>query len=157
MCVRECIRVCVCVCVRSNACMRPCVCVCVCVCVYVCVCGRTTGRRGVQPLRLPPNLCANPAGHMGETSEQLRRAPLPSLPVTSIWYPSLHSIWAKSSAPEMGRLVHTGLGSSSLVAHVLQYPPHTHANSFVLGPAVINTHRNGTSKLRHSLRIAITQ
>jgi hypothetical protein len=23
----------------------------------------------------------------------------------------------------MGRLVHTGLGSSSLVAHVLQYPP----------------------------------
>jgi len=40
----------------------------------------------------------------------------------------------------MGRLVHTGLGSSSLVAHVLQYPAPTHANSFVLGPAVINTH-----------------
>ncbi len=36
--------------------------------------------------------------------------------------------------------VHTGLGSSSLVAHVLQYPPPPHANSFVLGPAVINTH-----------------
>ena len=42
----------------------------------------------------------------------------------------------------MGRLVHTGLGSSSLVAHVLQYPPPPHANSFVLGPAVINTHLN---------------
>ena len=41
----------------------------------------------------------------------------------------------------MGRLVHTG--SSSLVAHVLQYPP-THANSFVLGPAVINTHMDRT-------------
>ena len=31
----------------------------------------------------------------------------------------------------MGRLVHTGLGSSSLVAHVLHYPPPPHANSFV--------------------------
>jgi hypothetical protein len=40
----------------------------------------------------------------------------------------------------MGRLVHTGLGSSSLVAHVPQYPPPPHAHSFVLGPAVINTH-----------------
>ena len=40
----------------------------------------------------------------------------------------------------MGRLVHTDLGSSSLVAHVLQYPPLPHANSFVLGPAVINTY-----------------
>jgi hypothetical protein len=40
----------------------------------------------------------------------------------------------------MGRLVHTGLGSSSLVAHVLPYPPPPHVNSFVLGPAVINTH-----------------
>jgi hypothetical protein len=38
----------------------------------------------------------------------------------------------------MGRLVHTGLGSSSLVAHVLHYPPPPHANSFVLGPVVIN-------------------
>jgi hypothetical protein len=37
----------------------------------------------------------------------------------------------------MGSLVYTGLDSSSLVAHVLPYP---HANSFVLGPAVINTH-----------------
>ena len=42
----------------------------------------------------------------------------------------------------MGRLVHTGLGTSSLVAHVLHYPPPPHANSFVLGPAVINTHTN---------------
>jgi hypothetical protein len=41
----------------------------------------------------------------------------------------------------MGRLVHTGLGSSSLVAHVLPYPPPPpHVNSFVLGPVVINTH-----------------
>jgi len=40
----------------------------------------------------------------------------------------------------MGSLVHTGLGSSSLVAHVLHYPPPTHANSVVMGTAVINTH-----------------
>jgi hypothetical protein len=40
----------------------------------------------------------------------------------------------------MGRLVHTGLGSSSLVAHVLPNPPAPHVNSFVLGPAIINTH-----------------
>jgi hypothetical protein len=42
----------------------------------------------------------------------------------------------------MGRLVHTGLGSSSLVAHVLHYPPPhtTNANSFIIGTAVINTH-----------------
>ena len=39
----------------------------------------------------------------------------------------------------MGRLVHTGLGSSSLVSHVLHYPPPPHANSFVIGTAVINT------------------
>ena len=31
---------------------------------------------------------------------------------------------------------HTGLGSSSLIAHVLHSPP-PHANSFVIGPAVI--------------------
>ena len=40
----------------------------------------------------------------------------------------------------MGRLVHTGLGSSSLVAHVLHYPPPPHANSIVIGTAVMNTH-----------------
>jgi hypothetical protein len=46
----------------------------------------------------------------------------------------------------MGRLVHTGLGSSSLVAHVLPYPPPPpHVNSFVLGPAVINTHTSPDS------------
>ena len=39
----------------------------------------------------------------------------------------------------MGRLVHTGLGSSSLVAYVLHYPPPPPANSFVIGTAVINT------------------
>jgi hypothetical protein len=43
----------------------------------------------------------------------------------------------------MNRLVHTGLGSSSLVAHVPQYPPPPHANNFVLGPAIINTHTTG--------------
>jgi hypothetical protein len=37
----------------------------------------------------------------------------------------------------MGSLVHTGLGSSSLVAHVLPYPPPPHANSFVLGPVQV--------------------
>jgi hypothetical protein len=41
---------------------------------------------------------------------------------------------------QVGRLVHTGLGSSSLIAHVLQYPPPPPANSFVIGTAVINTH-----------------
>jgi hypothetical protein len=40
----------------------------------------------------------------------------------------------------MIRLIHTGLGSSSLIAHVLHSPP-PHANSFVIGPAVIkHTH-----------------
>ena len=33
----------------------------------------------------------------------------------------------KQEEPVMGRLVHTGLGSSSLVAHVLHYPPPPHA------------------------------
>ena len=40
----------------------------------------------------------------------------------------------------IGSLVHTVLGLSSLVANVLSYPPPLHANSFVLGPAVINKH-----------------
>ncbi len=39
----------------------------------------------------------------------------------------------------MGRLVHTGLSSSSLVAHVLHYSPSPHANSFIIGTAVIKT------------------
>jgi hypothetical protein len=38
---------------------------------------------------------------------------------------------------------HTGLGSSSLVAHVLHYPS-VHANIFVIGTAVINTHTHRT-------------
>ena len=37
-------------------------------------------------------------------------------------------------------LIHTVLGSSSLIAHVLHSPPPPPANSFVIGPAVINTH-----------------
>jgi hypothetical protein len=41
----------------------------------------------------------------------------------------------------MSRLIHTGLGSSSLIAHVLHSPPPPPANSFVIGPAVINTHK----------------
>ena len=39
----------------------------------------------------------------------------------------------------MGRLVHTSLGSSYLIAHVLHCPPPP-AHSFIMGPAVINTH-----------------
>ena len=40
----------------------------------------------------------------------------------------------------MSGLIHTGLGSSSIIAHVLHSPPPPPANSFVIGPAVINTH-----------------
>jgi hypothetical protein len=40
----------------------------------------------------------------------------------------------------MGRLVHTSLGSSYLIAHVLHGPPPPPAHSFIIGPAVINTH-----------------
>jgi hypothetical protein len=40
----------------------------------------------------------------------------------------------------MGRLVHTCLGSSYLIAHVLHCPPSPPAHSFIIGPAVINTH-----------------
>jgi hypothetical protein len=50
----------------------------------------------------------------------------------------------------MGRLVHTDLGSSSLAAHVLHYPgPSPHANSFIIGTAIINTHRIEAGKLQH--------
>jgi hypothetical protein len=41
----------------------------------------------------------------------------------------------------MGRLVHTSLGSSYLIAHVLHYPPPPHANSFVIGTVVINNNQ----------------
>ena len=41
----------------------------------------------------------------------------------------------------MSGLIHTGLGSSSIIAHVVHSPPPPPANSFVIGPAVINTHR----------------
>jgi hypothetical protein len=51
----------------------------------------------------------------------------------------------------MGSLVHTGLGSSSLVAHVLPYPPPPHANSFVLGPAVVNTHNQRVEGITDSV------
>ena len=40
----------------------------------------------------------------------------------------------------MGRLVHTSLRSSYLIAHVLHCPPPPPAHSFIIGPAVINTH-----------------
>ncbi len=39
-----------------------------------------------------------------------------------------------------GSHIHTGLGSSSIIAHVVHSPPPPPANSFVIGPAVINTH-----------------
>ena len=49
----------------------------------------------------------------------------------------------------LGRLVHAGLGSSSLVAHVLHYPLPPHANSFVIGPAVIkHTHARTVRSVR---------
>ena len=44
-------------------------------------------------------------------------------------------------------LVHTSLGSSYLIAHVLHYPP-PHAHSFVLGTAVINNNNNNSEALR---------
>jgi len=40
----------------------------------------------------------------------------------------------------MSGLIHTGLGLSSLIAHVLHSPPPPPPNSFIIGPAVINTH-----------------
>jgi len=40
----------------------------------------------------------------------------------------------------MSGLIHTVLGLSSLIAHVLHSPPPPPVNSFVIGPAVINTH-----------------
>ena len=40
----------------------------------------------------------------------------------------------------MGKLVHTCLGSSYLITHVLHCPPPPPAHSFIIGPAVINTH-----------------
>ena len=40
----------------------------------------------------------------------------------------------------MSGLIHTGLSSSSIIAHVVHSPPPPPANSFVIGPAVINTH-----------------
>jgi hypothetical protein len=40
----------------------------------------------------------------------------------------------------MGKLDHTRLGSSYLIAHVLRCPPPPPAHSFIIGPAVINTH-----------------
>jgi hypothetical protein len=43
----------------------------------------------------------------------------------------------------MGRLVHTSLGSSYLIAHVLHCPPPP-AHSIIIGPAVINTHTEST-------------
>ena len=52
-------------------------------------------------------------------------------------HPVLQNLVPHGSQCVMGRLVHTGLGSSSLVEHVLHYPPPPHANSFVLGTAVI--------------------
>jgi hypothetical protein len=41
----------------------------------------------------------------------------------------------------MGTLVHTCLGSSYLIAHVLHCPPPPPAHSFIIGPVVINTPR----------------
>ena len=54
----------------------------------------------------------------------------------------------------VGRLIHTSLGSQSLVAHVLHYPPPPHTNIFVIGTVVINTHdtsQNGVHETRSGL------
>ena len=48
----------------------------------------------------------------------------------------------------MGRLVHTCLGSSSLIAHVRHCPPSPHANSFIGRTAVINN-TNGAAPATH--------
>jgi hypothetical protein len=40
----------------------------------------------------------------------------------------------------MGTLVHTCLGSSYLIAHVLHCPPPSPRTQFIIGPAVINKH-----------------
>ena len=52
----------------------------------------------------------------------------------------------------MSGLIHTGLGSSSLIAHVLHSPPPPPVNSFVIGPAVINTHPAFTTVVRELVR-----
>jgi len=44
-------------------------------------------------------------------------------------------------------LVHTSLGSSYLIAHVLHYPPPPHAHSFVKGTAVLNNKKKDRSIL----------
>jgi hypothetical protein len=50
----------------------------------------------------------------------------------------------------MGTLVHTCLGSSYLIAHVLHCPPPRPAHSFIIGPAVINTHTNRYCSNKHN-------
>ena len=47
-------------------------------------------------------------------------------------------------------LIHTGLGSSSIIAHVVHSPPPPPANSFVIGPAVINTHTIRSCSNKHT-------
>jgi len=47
--------------------------------------------------------------------------------------------------------VHTVLGSSSIIAHVVHSPPPPPANSFVIGPAVINTHTQFSRSLPREL------
>jgi hypothetical protein len=44
----------------------------------------------------------------------------------------------------MGTLVHTCLGSSYLLVHVLHCPPLPPAHRFIVGPAVINTHTHAS-------------
>ena len=59
----------------------------------------------------------------------------------------------------MGRLVHTGLGSSSLVAHVLHSPPPPTRTAFAIGPAVIkHTHnvRDGQTS-PHRSRLVVSR
>ena len=51
----------------------------------------------------------------------------------------------------MGRLVHTGLGSWYLIAHVLHCPLPPPAHSFIIGPAVISTHAQKSWNLEQAV------
>ena len=52
-----------------------------------------------------------------------------------------------SFSPPSFHTIHTSLGSSYLIAHVLHCPPSPPAHSFIIGTAVINTHKARASWL----------
>jgi hypothetical protein len=77
-------------------------------------------------------------GVAGETSAIIPDTTVAHLADSFQGLPDAHAIVSKVLIYK--DKVHAGLGSSSLVAHVLHYPPPPHANSFIIGTAVINTH-----------------